>query len=237
MKHIQIWSDFACPFCWIGEKRLKDAIKELGVENEIRVTYRAFELNPDAPIKPQGDTKELMAKKYGLTPEEAQKRIEAIEKMAKDINIDMKFGKAKHTSTFDAHRLMKFAETNYEPSIVDALNYSLFFAYFTKNESLADRKLLLSLAEDAGMDATQSNEVLNSDLFANDVRYDEREAAERGIHGVPYILFDGEFAVPGAVSTDDFKTALRDMLGKVKEKPNFKASNCDENGCEVKQGI
>lgn len=233
MKHIQIWSDFACPFCWIGEKRLNDAIKELGVENEVKITYRAFELNPNAPIKPQGETQELMARKYGLTADEAKKRIEAIEKMAKDINIDMKFGKVKHTSTFDAHRLMKFAETNYEQSVVDALNFSLFFAYFTKNESLADRKLLLSLAEDAGLDATQANEVLNSDLYARDVRYDEQEAAERGVRGVPYFVFDGEFAVPGAVSTDDFKTALRDMLGKVKEKPDFKAPTCDEFGCNV----
>lgn len=234
MKHIMIWSDFACPYCWIGEKRLFDAIRELGVENEVRVTYRAFELNPEAPIKSSGTTKELMAKKYGLTPEEAQKRIEAIEKAGKDIHLDLKFASVKHTNTFDAHRLLKFAETNYEPKIVDALNYSLFEAYFSKNLSLADRKVLLSLAEEAGLDATQSNEVLNSDLYANDVRYDEREAAERGVRGVPYLVFDGEFAVPGAVSTDDFKTCLRDMLSKVKEKPEgLKPTSCDENGCAV----
>lgn len=235
MKTIMIWSDFACPFCWIGEKRLNDAIRELGVENEIRITYRAFELNPNAPIKPEGNTQELLARKYGLSAEEAAKRIAAIEKAGKDIHLDLNFSKVKHTSTFDAHRLMKFAETNYEPKIVDALNYSLFEAYFTKNLSLADRKVLLSLAEDAGLDATQTNEVLNSDLYANDVRYDEREAADRGVHGVPYLVFDGEFAIPGAVSTDDFKTALRDLLSKVKEKPEgLKPISCDENGCKVK---
>lgn len=234
MKHIMIWSDFACPFCWIGEKRLHDAIRELGVENEVRVTYRVFELDPNAPIKPEGDTATRMAKKYGLSADEAKKRIEAIEKMGKDIHIDLRFGSAKHTNTFDAHRLMKFAETNYEPSVVDALNFSLFEAYFTKNESLADRKVLLALAESAGMDATQSNEVLNSDLYANDVRYDEQEAHERNIQGVPYLVFDGEFAIPGAVSTEDFKKALRDMLGKVKEKPEgLKPISCDENGCKV----
>lgn len=235
MKHIQIWSDFACPFCWIGEKRLNDAIKELGVENEVKITYRAFELDPNAPIKPkEGTTSEGLAKKYGISEEEAKNRIAAIEKMAKDVHLDMNFKNVKRTSTFDAHRLMKFAETNYEQSIVDALNFSLFFAYFTKNESLADRKLLLKLAEEAGLDATQSNEVLNSDLFARDVRYDEQEAMDRGVHGVPYMVFDGEFAVPGAISVDDCKKALRDMLGKVKEKPEgFKTQTCDENGCKV----
>lgn len=235
MKHIQIWSDFACPFCWIGEKRLQDAIKELGVENEVKITYRAFELNPNAPIKSSGNTKQHLAEKYGISEDEAQKRILAIEKMGKDVNLTLKFANVKHTNTFDAHRLMKFAETNYEDSVVEALNYSLFYAYFTKNESLSDRKLLLSLAEDAGMDATQSNEVLNSDLYARDVRFDEQEASERGVRGVPYMVFDGEFAVPGAVSTEDFKTALRDLLGRVKEKPQgLNGDSCNENGCTVK---
>ena len=235
MKHIMIWSDFACPFCWIGEKRLKDAIRDLGVENEVKVTYRAFELDPNAPIKPGANTVERLSAKYGMTAEEARKRVEAIEKMAKDVNLDMKFATVKNTNTFDAHRLMKFAETNYEDSIVDALNFSLFTAYFAKNESLSDRKLLLKLAEDAGLDATQSNEVLNSDLYANDVRYDEQEAKERGVTGVPFFVFDGEFAVPGAVGTEDFKKALRDMLARVKEKPQgMKGSSCDENGCSVK---
>lgn len=236
MKHIQIWSDFACPFCWIGEKKLKDAIKELGFENDIKITYRAFELNPNAPIKETSTahTYERLARKYGISEEEAKKRVAAIEKMAADVNLDMNFGKVKSTSTFDAHRLMKFAETNYEASIVDALNWSLFFAYFTKNESLSDRKLLLSLAEDAGLDATQSNEVLNSDLYADDVRYDEQEAHSRGIQGVPYFLFDGEFAVPGAVSTDDFKKALRDMMAHVKENPEgMKTATCNDSGCTI----
>lgn len=234
MKNIQIWSDFACPFCWIGEKRLKDAIKELGVENEVKITYRAFELDPTAPLKATKTTEERLSEKYGITRDDAKKRIAAIEKMAKDINIDMNFAGVKHTSTFDAHRLMKFAETNYEPAIVDALNFSLFFAYFTRNESLADRKLLLKLAEEAGLDATQANEVLNSDLFANDVRYDEREAADRGVQGIPYMDFDGEFIVPGAISTDDCKTALRDLLSRVKEKPEgLKTATCDANGCKI----
>lgn len=236
MKNIMIWSDFACPFCYIGEKRLKDAIKELGVEDEIEITYRAFELDPNAPVKAEeGNIVERMARKYGLTPEEAKKRVEDIDRLGKDVGIDMKFSSVKPSNTFDAHRLMKFAEAEYEKPVVEALNESLFKAYFTDNKVLSDRNLLLKLAEEATIDATQANEVIRSEkMYADQVRFDEREAAERGVRGVPFIVFDGKFAVPGAVSTEDFKSALREMLGRKKDgHEGLKGASCDENGCAV----
>lgn len=236
MKNITIWSDFACPFCYIGERRLKAAIKELGVEDEIEFTYRAFELNPDAPVKDTSKltTVERMARKYGLTEEEAKKRVEAIDRLGRDLGIDFKFATVKPSNTFDAHRLMKFAEDQYERPVVEALNEELFKAYFTDNKVLSDRKLLMKIAEDVAMYPTQVNDVLERGLYADQVRFDEKEAAERGIHGVPYMLFDGEFTVPGAISTEDCKTAIREMLGRKKGTPEgMKASSCDESGCAL----
>ena len=234
MKNIMIWSDFACPYCYIGEKRLKDAILELGVENEVSITYRAFELNPDASIRPEGDVTERLAQKYGMTIEEAKRRIEEIDRLGREIGLDMRYSKAKYSNTFDAHRLMKFAETEYSKEILEALNESLFKAYFTDHKVLSDRRLLLSLAEEAGMDPIQSKEVLEQGLYADDVRYDEREAAMRGVRGVPYMVFDGKFAVPGAISTDDFKSALREMLVHKKNvKEHFQGNQCDEKGCKI----
>ncbi|MCH5218765.1 MAG: DsbA family oxidoreductase [Muribaculaceae bacterium] len=235
MKTITIWSDYACPYCYIGERRLKDAVKELGVEEAIRFEYRAFELNPNAPIKPEaGTTAERLAAKYGISVEQAKKNIENIDKLAKEIGINMKFEGVKSTNTLDAHRLMKFAQTTYEPAIYEALNEALFKAYFVEGKSLADRKLLLNIAESVAMDPIQSKDVLESDLYTNDVRYDEQEAHMRGVSGVPYMVFDGEFAVPGAISTEDCKHALRDLLGGVKEKPQgLHGAECDETGCKV----
>ena len=236
MKTITIWSDFACPYCYIGERRLKDAIHELGVEKEIRIDYRAFELDPNAPIHPKGETVERMAAKYGISTEQARKQVENIDRLGRELGIDFKFSGAKSSNTFDAHLLMKFAEAAYEPAIVEALNEALFDAYFVKNEVLADRKVLLRIVESVGMDPVQAKEVLDQNLYANQVRYDEQEAAARGVHGVPYMVFDGEFAVPGAISTDDCKIALRDMLSRVKEKPdNLHPTACDETGCRVEK--
>lgn len=234
MKTISIWSDYACPYCYIGEKRLMDAIRELGVEDEIEITYRSFELDPDAPIKPSGTTVEKIAAKYGLSLEEAEKRVKGIDELGRDLGIDFRFATAKSSNTFDAHRLMKFVETQYEKAVVDALNFALFDAYFTKNQVLSDRKLLMKLAEEVGVDPVQAHDVVESDLYADQVRYDEKEAAMRGIHGVPYMLFDGEFAVPGAISTEDCKTVIRELLSKKKENPEkFDAKSCDENGCRI----
>lgn len=234
-KKITIWSDFACPYCYIGERRLKDAIRELDADDLVEIEYRAFELDPDAPLKTNLTTEERLMGKYNLTSEEAKKKIESIDLLAKDLGIEMKFGKTKHTSTFTAHRLMKFAESDYEPAVVEALNEALFNAYFVKNQSLADEKLLLEIAESCGMDPTQCNEVVRSkDMFASQVRYDEREAAERGVQGVPYMLFDGEIAVPGAISTDDCKTVIREILGREKGIKHASGPECDANGCAVK---
>lgn len=234
-KKIEIWSDFACPYCYIGERRLKDAIRELDADEDIQITYRAFELDPTAPVRPSdGTTAERLAAKYGISEEEAEKRIRNIDALGKDLGINMKFGAVKSSNTFDAHRLMKFAEDQYEEPVYQALNELLFKAYFTEGKSLSDRKLLLKLAEEVAMDPTQCNEVLERGYYAEQVRFDEREAAERGIHGVPYMLFDGQFAVPGCISTDDCKKVVREMLGREKGTPNgMHGASCDETGCTV----
>lgn len=234
-KKIEIWSDYACPFCWIGEKRLNDAIRELDAEDDVEIIYRAFELDPNASVKPaEGTTAERLARKYSITVEEAEKRIKGIQEMAEDVGLTMKFDSVKSSNTFDAHRLMKFAEDQYEAPVYEGLNELLFKAYFTDNKSLSDHKLLLKLAEEVAMDPTQCNEVLQRDYYAEQVRFDEREAAERGVHGVPYFLFEGKYAVPGCISTDDFKKVLRELLGREKGTPNgMKGASCDENGCAV----
>lgn len=233
VKTITIWSDYACPYCYIGEKRLKDALKALNVEDEFKFEYRAFELDPNAPIKPEGNIDELLAAKYGITVEKAKKNIEHIDNLGKELGINMKFGTSLRTNTFDAHRLMKFAETEYEQVVAEAFNNALFDAYFTKNLNLADRKVLLNMAENCAIDGNQAKEVLDQDLYANDVRYDEKEAQMRGIQGVPYIVFDGRIAVPGAVSTNDFKAVVREVLENKNDERHAQGPSCDETGCKI----
>ena len=214
---ITVWSDFACPYCYIGEARLEKAIEELGMTGDVKIDYRAFELDPTAPREVTTTTPERFAMKYRLSLPEAEAQIEHISALGREEGIDFRYATTRYSNTFDAHRIMKLAEAECDYATLMKLNHLLFDAYFTRNLVLADREVLLSVAGEAGMDKEQVTAMLDTDRFADDVRFDEREAQMRGVRGVPYMVFNGEFAVPGALSLDAMKEALRRADRRIKE--------------------
>ena len=224
MMNLTIWSDFACPYCYIGETRLQRAIEELGLTDQVQIDLRAFELDPTAPKEVTTTTPERFAMKYRLSVDDAKQQIQQISDLGKELGIDFRYATTQYSNTFDAHRLMKLAEHEYDRSTVGRLNEALFAAYFTENLVLADHAVLLAKGVDAGMKEADVKRVLESDQYADEVRYDEREAQMRGVHGVPYIVFNGGFAVPGAMTVDGFKSALRREMRKQEEA----AANTDE---------
>lgn len=237
MMNITIWSDFACPYCYIGEKRLQHAIESLGLSEDIKVNFRAFELDPNAPKEVLTNTPERFAKKYRLSLEGAMQQIEHISELGRELGIDFRYATTQYSSTRDAHRLMKLAEAKYDRDIIGRLNETLFAAYFTENLVLSDYKVLLDKALSVGMKEDEVKEVLESDKYDDEVRFDEREAAMRGVHGVPYIMFNGGFAVPGAMSIDAFKSVLLRELKKqgqeTEEKPAERPHTCGPDGCRL----
>lgn len=233
---LTIWSDFACPYCYIGETRLQRAIEELGIKDKVQIDYRAFELDPTAPKEVTTTTPERFAMKYRLSLPEAEKQIEQISSLGRDLGIDFRYATTRYSNTRDAHRLMKLAEVKYDRATVERLNEILFKAYFTENLVLADHEVLLDKAVEAGMDRKEVEEVLNSDKYDDEVRFDEREAMMRGIRGVPYIVFNGGFAVPGALSEDGFKSALKRELKKQEETEDGATERphaCGPEGCQI----
>lgn len=236
MMTLTIWSDFACPYCYIGEKRLERAIEELGLKDQIEIDYRAFELDPYASKKVVSTTPERFAKKYDLSLEDAKKQVEQISALGREIGIDFRYATTKYSNTRDAHRLMKLAEAKYDRATVQRLNEALFAAYFTENLVLSDHSVLIDKAVSVGMDGKVVKDMLDSDRYDDEVRFDEREAAMRGVRGVPYIVFDGNFAVPGAMSIDGFKSALEREL-KRKEKSAEASTErphvCGPDGCKL----
>lgn len=234
---LTIWSDYACPYCYIGETRLQRAIEELGLADEVQIDYRAFELDPTAPKEVVSSTPERFAMKYRLPLEAAKQQIEQISELGHELGIDFRYATTQYSNTRDAHRLMKLAEAKYDRATVNRLNEALFAAYFTENLVLADHKVLMDKALSAGMKEEEVKEVLDSDMYDDEVRFDEREAAMRGVRGVPYIVFNGDFAVPGAMTIDSFKSALRRELKK-QEKESEDASAerphaCGPDGCKL----
>ena len=219
---IEIWSDYACPFCYIGEKRLQRALSELGDKN-ISVEFKSFELDPSASRQVQSSTAERFAIKYGLTLEAATERIEQISRMGRNEGIDFRYLTTRYTNTFDALRLTKLAQSQGHDEIIE----KFFDAYFTKNLELSDHAVLKKIALDCGLDGNEVDAVLSSDRYAEDVRADEIQAARLGIHGVPYFVVGGKYGLSGAQPSDILKQAITDALTE----ENFDGMTCGADGC------
>ena len=235
MFNINIFSDFACPWCYIGEKRLEEAITKLGMKEDINIYYHSFELDPDAPKDNKITSSERIAAKYNMPLEKAKKKVAQIDNVGKELGIDFNYSGAIPTNTFDAHRLMKLAEQEYDNETVQKVNNALFDAYFTRNLIISDPKVLTEIGVKAGIDEHDITNMFNSDQYKEEVRNDENQAHNLGITGVPYIIMDSKIAIPGAVSIEDFMDALNHVkTTKLTESSqSCNAKSCDENGCNL----
>ena len=230
---ITYWSDFACPYCYIGNIRLKRAIEELEIRDDVEFDIHAFELDQNAPKDVESTTVERFALKYGLSIEGAQKEVDNISKLGIGEGIDFKYSKILYTNTRDAHRLMKLAQDKYDSDVADRLSDLLFDAYFSKNLKLADSKVLMDISKKAGLDELDTENVLSSSLYDDEVQKDEEIALANGIHGVPFYLLDGKYSVPGALSYDDFKTVLNQIITENRMDDDKDANACRDGVCRL----
>ena len=222
---IEIWSDYACPFCYIGEKRLEKALAEVDSDN-IDIEFKSFELDPTASNEVVSDTVNRFAIKYGMSKEDAAHRIEQISMMGRREGIDFKYASTRYTNTFDSLRLTKLAQERGHSEIIT----KLFDAYFTKNLELSNHDVLKKIAAECGLDENEVDELLKGDKYAAEVRNDEREAAMLGIHGVPYFVIGGKYGLSGAQPVEVLKQAINEALTDEAETA-FNGMTCGANGC------
>jgi predicted DsbA family dithiol-disulfide isomerase len=202
---IAVTSDFICPWCLIGERRLRKAIASLPGGLEVGLSFRPFELNPDMP--PEGrDRKAYRVAKFGSLA-----RSEAMDAQIVEIGrvegLTFAFDRILRTpSTFAAHRLMWLAQN--EGGEPETLANLLFAAYFTQGEDIGSRAVLMSLAAKAGLAAARVEAFLDGDEGAAEVRAQEMQAYRAGVNGVPFFEI-GEFQVVGAQSPAILAETLR----------------------------
>ena len=224
---VTYWSDYACPYCYIGETRLRKAISSLGMEGDVEIEMKAFELNPDAPREVTGPTLDRFAQKYGLSKEAAAERIEGISQMGRDEGIEFNYATTLNTNMLDAHRLTKLAHalgnTRFEELCYEA--------YFVKNEVMADPDVLRRLAAEAGLPDADVERVLASDEYADEVRADEREAYAMGVHAVPFFVVDGTYAISGCYPTDEMSRVLERAHDESLAAGAAQGEACGPDGC------
>jgi predicted DsbA family dithiol-disulfide isomerase len=202
---IEVWSDFGCPFCYIGKRRLERALESFSHRDEIELVYRSFELDPGAPKDTESSIHELLAVKYGLSLEQAKESNRNVAQQAQTEGLTYNFDTIIPTNTFDAHRLAHYAG---EQGKAKEMTERLFRAYFTDSLHIGDRDTLVRLAEEVGLDGAAVREVLEQNTYADAVREDENEARRLGIRGVPFFVLHGKYAVSGAQPLEIFQGAL-----------------------------
>jgi len=202
---VEIWSDIACPWCYIGKRRFEAALAEFEHRDEVRVIWRSFELDPDAPRERVGDRAERLAQKYGMTVERAREAEQQLTQVAAGEGLGFRFDIARSGSTFDAHRLVHLAS---EHGLQDAMKERLLRAYFTEGELMADHETLIAAAVEVGLPEDEARETLAGERYAQEVRDDERAAGELGISAVPTFVVDRKLGASGAQPPE----ALLDLL-------------------------
>jgi len=236
---IEVWSDFVCPFCYIGKRRLEMAIEQFPHKEQVEVEYKAFELDPNSPNYSGKSIHEMLANKYGMSIEQAKQSNEGIGKQAAAIGLIYNFDDMKYGNTFDAHRLAKLAKTKGKEH---ELTEKLLHAYFTESIDLGDVDALANIAEVVGIDRQEAIAVIqDKDTFANEVRGDEAIARQYGISGVPYFIINQKYAISGAQPTETFASALQKVWEEESRAPMFqelKIDNaegvtCTDEGCII----
>ena len=221
---IEIWSDVACPWCWVGKRHLEKAITLAGVDVTRR--WRAFELDREAPQRaPESvDYAARLAEKYGTSRGEASEMIDRMVERGRAAGVEMRFDRIRPARTFDAHRLLAWAAESSE--LQDALGERLFDAYLHEGRAISEPETLAELAEDVGLDREEAAKVLRSNDYADEVRRDEMQASMAGIRSVPTFVLDGRLAVVGAHPPE----VLRDAIDQAMVSPREEERALDSPG-------
>jgi predicted DsbA family dithiol-disulfide isomerase len=208
---IDFVSDVSCPWCVIGLKSLETALASLKGEIAADLHFQPFELNPQMGAEGQ-DIMQHIAEKYGSTPADIERNGENI--TSRGAELGFKFNMQKRSriyNTFDAHRLLHWAETEGKQ---EALKNALFSAYFTEGRNPSDHAVLLDVAQKVGLDAKRTAEILESDEFAADVRSREKYYTDRGISAVPSVIVNDQHLIQGGQPAEVFERALRQLAGR-----------------------
>ena len=202
---IQIWSDIMCPFCYIGKRRLENAISQFGHQDAIEIEWKSFQLDPNFIASEDDNLVEHLAEKYRKDKDWAIEMLENMTQNAANSGLEFHFEKSLMANSFHAHRLLHLAK---KQDLGSELKELLFKAYFTNGEDVNNKETLKQLGIQAGLDSNKIDEALNSNIYADEVQEDILMAKKLGIQGVPFFVFDNKYAISGAQHVETFVKTL-----------------------------
>lgn len=208
---VDIWSDIACPWCYIGKRRFEEGSRRFTAETgrAVDVEYHSFELAPDTPVDFDGSQADFLTRFKGIPPEQIQQMLTRITGIAASVGLSYDFDRLQHTKTALAHQALHFAKAHGRQL---ELKERLLKAYFEEGRHVGRVEELAALGAEVGLDADELAEALRQDRHADDVAADIEQAAAYGISGVPFFVLDDTYGISGAQESPTFTAALRQAM-------------------------
>ena len=208
---VEIWSDIACPWCYIGRRRFENALNTFEHRDQVEVIWRSYQLDPSAPRDYAGNVNDMLSQRYGMSRQKAEATHARVTALAAIEGLDYHMDLAHPVNSLDAHRLIHLAAQH---QLQSEMKERMQKAYFTDGMVISDLETLVQLAVDVGLDADETRQMLASKAFTAEVHEDVERGQAFGCNGVPYFVFDEKYAVSGAQPSELFSTALNNVSAK-----------------------
>jgi len=202
---VKIWSDVRCPFCYIGKRKFETALAAFAHKDEVKITWKSFELDPDLQTVADTNIYEYFSKAKGIPQEQAVDMFNNVTQVAAEVGLDFKLDQSVVANSFKAHRVIQLAKTL---NLADEIEEALFRIHFMEGKNIDDEQVLTETAKNIGIPASAVQSLFNGDDFDAEVRIDQLEAQRIGIRGVPFFVFDDKYAVSGAQAPEIFLQTL-----------------------------
>ena len=228
---VEIWSDIACPFCYIGKTNFEKALAAFPQHEAVVVVWKSFQLTPDIKTDPSISLYESLAASKRMSVEQARGMTTHVNQVAKDAGLAFHFDKVVVANTRNAHRLLHEASKH---GVQNQLKQELLKAYFTEGKNIDHAETLQELATIAGVPANRTKTVLDSDEYGYEVVQDIQEAGKLGVSGVPFFVFDRKYAISGAQPVAAFSEVLEKLVNEsalIKESLNNEDSS--DSSCDI----
>ena len=210
---VEIWSDVACPFCYIGKAHFDKAIEKFEKRDEIEVVWKSFLLDPNLPNDTDQDIFTSLAERKQMPPAQVKEMTAHVQSMAENAGIKMDFNRVKPVNTTKAHRLLQLAKSEGKGA---EMKVRLLKAYFAEGANVANRDELVALAGDVGIKPEQVDEALTNGKYQDALDADLQEARDFRITGVPFFVVDRKYGISGAQPAEVFSENLKKAFSEWK---------------------
>ncbi|WP_042347550.1 DsbA family oxidoreductase [Bacillus massiliigorillae] len=237
---VEVWSDFACPFCYIGKRRFEQGLEKFAHKDRVEVIFKSYQLEPHSPKVVDKDIYTVLSEKQGVSYEQAKGFTQQITQQAKELGLEYNFDDMVLTNTFAAHRLSHYAK---QQGKMYEMMERILKAYFTDSVNISDYDVLTKLATEVGFDEKEVQAILTEGKYSEDVQNDMKQAVQIGVRGVPFFVFNQKYAVSGAQAGEAFLEVLEKVWEEEQgqqplqvlnsDNDDTKGANCADGACNI----